>query len=166
MSEDVVITREQLRQMSPMEVVKAHVAAEDVGDPHAVTNTFTDDEPYYRVDSMGVRLSGKTEIFEFYSAKMNSMPDFVNLEPEWIEAPGHILLKVAFEATFSEPWGPFAPTGNKMHVETLADFIIAPDGLLKAEVVYMNTVDMFHQMGLLPYGNIEDLARTFQKTGA
>lgn len=101
MSDIRLPTREEMRELSPLELAKTHCLAEDAGDVATVVDTFTTLDPYYRVPSLGIDVAGIEQIRAFYTASLGALPDLVNLEPTWIETPGHVFLSVAFEATFS-----------------------------------------------------------------
>src|SRR4051794_40609643 len=69
-------------ERSPVDVVKAHMAAEDRQDIEATMATFTDD-CWYSVPSLGVELRGKDQIRGWYEDTFAAVPDFRNADERY-----------------------------------------------------------------------------------
>jgi steroid delta-isomerase-like uncharacterized protein len=146
---------------SQLDVCKAHLEAEDKQDIEATLATFTDQDPYYKMPAFGVWCRGKGEIAEHYRGAFTAFPDFVNVYEKWHEAEGNVFLEVIYEGTHEGegPWPGMKPTGRKVRQQTLAHFPIAEDGLLTAEIVYIDSLEMLHQLGMLPTANAVELSQ-------
>jgi steroid delta-isomerase-like uncharacterized protein len=134
---------------SAIEVVKAHMEAEDRQDLDATLATFTDD-CYYSVPGLGVELRGKQEIRRWYEELFAAIPDFRNSEERYWEAEGQIFFSAYMEGTHRGTWHGWAPTGRSFKSPMFVRIPIAADGLMEAEIVYNDSADVFTQLGILP----------------
>ena len=135
---------------SALEVVKAHMAAEDRQDLDATVATFTED-CYYRVSGLGLELRGKAEIRRWYEELFAAIPDFRNSNERYWEADGQIFYGADMEGTHLGTWHGWAPTGRTFKSAMLVRIPIASDGLMEAEIVYNDSADVFMQLGILPH---------------
>ena len=134
---------------SAIDVVKAHMAAEDRQDIEATMATFTED-CYYRVMGLGLELRGKGEIRRWYEELFAAIPDFRNTEERYWEAEGNVFFETQMEGTHLGTWHGWAPTGRSFRSPMFVRIPIAPDGLMEAEIVYNDSADVFTQLGILP----------------
>lgn len=147
--------------MDPLELVKAHLRAEDVADVDAVLATFTED-CIYRIPAYGLELRGKEQIGEFYAAMFRSFPDFENISETYHVARDAIFVEIVTRRTHGGPWREIPPTGRTFESTSVAQFPIAPDGLLGGEIVHVNAVDSLYKIGALPSTDIFALAHRFR----
>ena len=134
---------------SALEVVRAHMEAEDRQDLEATLATFTED-CYYRVPGLGIELRGKAEIRRWYADLFAAIPDFRNSDEHYWEAEGQVFYGAYMEGTHLGTWHGWAPTGRSFRSAMLVRIPIAPDGLMEAEIVYNDSADVFMQLGILP----------------
>jgi steroid delta-isomerase-like uncharacterized protein len=147
-----------------LEVVKAHMAAEDRQDLDATLATFTDD-CYYQVRGLGIELRGKAEIRKWYEDLFTAIPDFRNSDEQYWEAKAgetkageakagqtdeQVFFSAYMEGTHLGTWHGWAPTGRSFRSAMLVRIPIAADGLMEAEIVYNDSADVFMQLGILP----------------
>ena len=142
-----------------LEVVKAHMAAEDRQDLDATLATFTED-CYYQVPGLGIDLRGKHEIRKWYEDLFTAIPDFRNSDEQYWEvkagetkageADGQVFFSAHMEGTHLGTWHGWAPTGRSFRSAMLVRIPIAADGLMKAEIAYNDSADVFMQLGVLP----------------
>jgi steroid delta-isomerase-like uncharacterized protein len=132
-----------------IDVVKAHMEAEDRQDLDATVATFTDD-CYYQVPGLGIELRGKGEIRRWYEELFAAIPDFRNSDERYWEAEGSIFFAASMEGTHLGTWHGWAPTGRSFRSPMLVRIPIAADGLMEAEIVYNDSADVFMQLGILP----------------
>jgi len=134
---------------SALEVVRAHMEAEDRQDLEATLATFTED-CYYRVPGLGIELRGKAEIRRWYADLFAAIPDFRNSDEHYWEAEGQVFYGAYMEGTHLGTWHGWASTGRSFRSAMLVRIPIAPDGLMEAEIVYNDSADVFMQLGILP----------------
>jgi steroid delta-isomerase-like uncharacterized protein len=134
---------------SALEVVRAHMEAEDRQDLDATLATFTED-CWYGVPGLGIELRGKQQIRRWYEELFAAIPDFRNSEERYWEADGQIFFAAYMEGTHLGTWHGWAPTGRSFRSPMLVRIPIAADGLMEAEVVYNDSADLFTQLGILP----------------
>lgn len=146
---------------SALELVREHLRAEDRHDVAAVLATFTED-CRYRIPAYDVELRGKEQIGEFYSSMFASFPDFENVSETYHESAEAIFVEVVTERTHAGTWQQFAPTGTTFRTTSLAQFPIAPDGLLGGEIVHVNPVDALYKIGALPSPDLFRTVRRFR----
>jgi steroid delta-isomerase-like uncharacterized protein len=132
-----------------LEVVKAHMAAEDRRDIDATVATFTE-HCYYEVPGLRIALRGKEEIRLWYEELFAAIPDFRNSEERYWQADGSIFFAAYMEGTHLGTWHGWAPTGRSFRSPMLVRIPIAADGLMEAEIVYNDSADVFMQLGVLP----------------
>jgi steroid delta-isomerase-like uncharacterized protein len=132
-----------------LEVVKAHMEAEDRQDVDATIATFTDD-CYYSVPGLGIELRGKAEIRRWYEELFAAIPDFRNSDEHYWEADGQVFFGANMEGTHLGTWHGWAPTGRSFKSAMLVRIPIAADGLMEAEIAYNDSADVFMQLGVLP----------------
>lgn len=134
---------------SAIEVVQRHMAAEDRQDVDAAVACFTDD-CYYRVPGLGVELRGKDGIRGWHQDLFSAVPDFSNTDECYWESDGTVFFEANIGGTHRGTWEGWAPTNRRFSTRLLVRIPIAADGLMEAEVVYLDTVDIFTQLGILP----------------
>ena len=132
-----------------IEVVKAHMAAEDRRDIDATVATFTE-HCYYEVPGLRIALRGKEEIRAWYEELFVAIPDFRNSEEHYWQADGNVFFGAYMEGTHLGTWHGWAPTGRSFRSPMLVRIPIAADGLMEAEIVYNDSADVFTQLGVLP----------------
>jgi steroid delta-isomerase-like uncharacterized protein len=132
-----------------LEVVKAHMAAEDRRDIDATIATFTE-HCYYEVPGLRIALRGKEEIRLWYEELFAAIPDFRNSEERYWQADGSVFFGAYMEGTHLGTWHGWAPTGRSFRSPMLVRIPIAADGLMEAEIVYNDSADVFMQLGVLP----------------
>jgi steroid delta-isomerase-like uncharacterized protein len=133
----------------PIEVVKAHMAAEDRQDVAATLATFTED-CYYQVPGLGVELRGKDEIRRWYEETFVAVPDLCNTDEHYYESDGNVFFEANIEGTHLGSWAGWAPTGRRFRLPLLVRIPIAEDGLMEAEIVHFDNAGLFMQLGILP----------------
>jgi steroid delta-isomerase-like uncharacterized protein len=134
---------------SAIDVVKAHMEAEDRQDIEATVATFTED-CYYSVPGLGMELRGRDEIRQWYRETFAAVPDFRNTNERYYQSDGNVFFEANIEGTHLGTWAGWAPTGRRFSVPILVRIPIAPDGLLEAEIVYFDNASLFMQLGILP----------------
>jgi steroid delta-isomerase-like uncharacterized protein len=134
---------------SAMEVVEAHMEAEDRQDLEATVATFTDD-CYYEVPGLGIHLRGKDEIRRWYEQTFAAVPDFRNANERYYECEGNVFFEADIEGTHLGTWAGWAPTGKRFSTPILVRIPIAADGLIEAEIVHFDNAGLFMQLGILP----------------
>jgi steroid delta-isomerase-like uncharacterized protein len=134
---------------SALDVVKAHMAAEDRQDVEAAVATFTED-CHYSVRGLGVELRGRGEIRRWYEETFAAVPDFRNSEETYFECEGNVFFEALIEGTHLGTWSGWAPTGRRFSSPIMVRIPIAADGLMEAEIVYLDNADLFMQLGILP----------------
>ena len=134
---------------SALDVVKAHMAAEDRQDLDATVATFTDD-CYYDVPGLGIHLRGKEEIRGWYEDTFTAVPDLRNSDERYYESDGNVFFEASIEGTHLGPWAGWAPTGRTFSLPILVRIPIAADGLMEAEIVHFDNAGLFVQLGILP----------------
>lgn len=144
-----------------LELVHDHLRAEDRHDVDAVLATFTDD-CVYRIPAYDIDLRGKEEIGAFYSGMFASFPDFLNESETYHVSEQAIFVEIVTERTHGGPWRDFEPTGTRFRTTSLAQFPIAPDGLLGGEIVHVNPVDALYKIGALPSPDLFRTVRRFR----
>lgn len=132
-----------------LEVVRAHMAAEDRQDLDATVATFTE-QCWYRVPGLGLELRGKEEIRGWYEDLFMAVPDFRNSEERYWECGSEVFFEAFMEGTHLGEWFGWAPTGRTFRSAMLVRIPMAADGLMEAEVVYQDSADVFMQLGILP----------------
>lgn len=146
---------------SPLQLVQDHLRAEDEHDVEAVLATFTED-CIYRIPAYDIDLRGKEQIGEFYSGMFASFPDFLNESKTYHVSESAVFVEIVTERTHGGPWRDFEPTGTTFRTTSLAQFPIAPDGLLGGETVHVNPVDALYKIGALPSPDLFRTVRRFR----
>ena len=142
---------------SAIELVKAHLAAENAQDVAATLATFADD-CFYRIPAQGIDLRGKERIGAYYATLFATFPDFVNVEGTYYEAADNVFVELSVRRTHTNAWGPVPASGRVLHTSSLAHFPLAADGLLAGEIVYLNPVESLYQTGALPSADLFEVA--------
>jgi steroid delta-isomerase-like uncharacterized protein len=125
------------------------MAAEDRQDLEATLGTFTD-ECWYSVPGLGVELRGKDQIRHWYQDLFTAVPDLRNADERYWVADGTVFFEGRVEGTHLGDWMGWAPTGRHFSSALMCRVPIAPDGLMEAEIVYLDGADIFRQLGLIP----------------
>lgn len=146
---------------TPLELVQDHLRAEDRQDVEAVLATFTDD-CIYRIPAYDVDLRGKEQTGQFYSGMFASFPELLNESETYHVSDKAIFVEIVTERTHEGPWQDFQPTGTTFRTTSLAQFPIAPDGLLGGEIVHVNPVDALYKIGALPSSDLFRTVRRFR----
>jgi steroid delta-isomerase-like uncharacterized protein len=134
---------------SAIDVVKAHMAAEDRQDVDATVATFTED-CYYDVPGLGVHLRGRDQIRTWYEETFAAVPDLRNSDERYYECGRNVFFEATIEGTHLGDWAGWAPTGRSFRLPILVRIPIAADGLLEAEIVHFDNAGLFMQLGILP----------------
>src|SRR5215213_5198086 len=137
------------RDLSVIENVKAHMAAEDRQDLDATLATFTE-SCWYSVPGLGIELRGRKQIRRWYEELYAAIPDFRNSDERYWEAEGQVFFSAYMEGTHLGTWHGWPATGRSFRSPMLVRIPIAADGLMEAEVVYNDSADVFMQLGILP----------------
>ena len=135
--------------VSAIDMVKAHMAAEDRQDLDATVATFTED-CYYEVPGLGIHMRGKDEIRRWYEQTFAAVPDFRNANERYYESEGNVFFEADIEGTHLGTWAGWAPTGRRFSTPILVRIPIAEDGLIEAEIVHFDNAGLFMQLGILP----------------
>lgn len=146
---------------TPLELVVDHLRAEDRHDVDAVLATFTED-CVYRIPAYDIDLRGKEAVGQFYTGMFESFPDFLNESETYHESEQAIFVEIVTERTHDGPWRDLEPTGTTFRTTSLAQFPIAPDGLLGGEIVHVNPVDALYKIGALPSPDLFRTVRRFR----
>jgi steroid delta-isomerase-like uncharacterized protein len=134
---------------SALDVVKAHMEAEDRQDIEATVSTFTE-SCYYSVPGLGIELRGKNEIRKWYEDTFAAVPDFRNADERYYESDRNVFFEAKIEGTHLGAWAGWAPTGRRFSTPIVVRIPIAADGLMEAEIVYFDNAGLFMQLGILP----------------
>ena len=134
---------------SALQVVRAHMEAEDRQDLDATVATFTED-CYYSVPGLGIELRGKAEIRRWYEELFAAIPDFRNSDEHYWESDGQVFFGAYMEGTHQGTWHGWPATGRRFRSPMLVRIPIAADGLMEAEIVFNDSADVFMQLGILP----------------
>ena len=110
-----------------LEVVKAHMAAEDRQDLDATVATFTE-QCWYRVPGLGLELRGKEEIRGWYEDLFRAVPVFRNSEERFWECGSEVFFEAFMEGTHLGEWFGWAPTGRTFRSAMLVRIPMAADG--------------------------------------
>ena len=132
-----------------VEVIKAHMAAEDRQDVEATLATFTED-CYYSVPGLGVELRGKDQIRAWYEETYAAVPDFRNTDERYYESGSNFFFEANIAGTHLGDWAGWAPTGRVFSLPIMVRIPIAADGLMEAEIVHFDSAALFMQLGILP----------------
>lgn len=138
-------------------LVRAHLAAEDRHDVDAAMAAFSDDCTY-AIPAQRVALQGRDAVRDHHAAMFAAFPDLENAAVELFDAGDRVFASLRVERTHAGDWRGIAPTGRRVVTEALAEFPLAPDGLLAAEIVHMDPLDALHQLGALPTRDPFELA--------
>src|SRR2546423_4087902 len=135
--------------MTLEEVVRQHMAAEDRQDVDAILATFTED-CWYRVPGLGLKLRGKDQIRGWYEDTFRAIPDFRNVDEHYWIAGDQVFFEAHIEGTHLGDWQGWAPTWRRFSTGIMCRIPIAADGLMGAEIVYLDAADLFTPPGMLP----------------
>lgn len=145
---------------SPLELVRAHLEAEDRQDLDATMATFTED-CWYAIPAQDHMLRGQQAVRAHYASLFSSFPDLRNEKVTLHAAADRAFATMVVRRHHRGMWGPFAPTGREVVTHALAEFPIAADGLLQAEIVHINPLEALQQIGVVPTRNVFELARLY-----
>jgi steroid delta-isomerase-like uncharacterized protein len=143
--------------MTGVELVRAHLEAEDRRDVNATMATFTE-QCWYFIPTRDYYLEGHAAVRGHYESLFASFPDLVNEEVELFDAGHRVFATMVVRRRHLGEWAGFPPTGRMVVTHALAEFPIAPDGLLKAEVVHMNPLEALQQIGACHTKDVMELA--------
>lgn len=141
-----------------VDLVRAHLAAEDRHDLDAAMAVFGDDCTY-EIPAQGVSLRGRAAVRDHHAAMFTAFPDIENAAVELFDAGDRVFARLRVERTHTGRWRGIAPTGRRVVTGALAEFPLAADGLLAGEIVHMNPLDALAQIGALPTRDPFELAR-------
>ena len=122
---------------SALEVVKAHMEAEDRQDIEATLATFTED-CYYQVPGLGIDLRGKDEIRRWYEETFAAVPDFRNATSGTTRAGATSSSRPTSRAHTSGPGRDGLRRDAFLSCPILVRIPIAADGLMEAEIVHFD----------------------------
>lgn len=148
--------------LAPLDLVRAHLAAEDAGDLDATMATFTQD-CWYAIPAHDYRLRGQAAVRGHYERLMATFPGLRNTEVECYDAGTRVFATMVVRRRHVSMWGPFPPTGAEVVTHALAEFPIAADGLLEAEIVHINPLEGLRQVGVVPTGDVMRLAALYDE---
>jgi steroid delta-isomerase-like uncharacterized protein len=151
--------------MSPspaVAAVRAHLEAEDRGDAGRAMEPFADD-CWYAIPAQGVRLDGKEAVRAHHERLLAAFPDLRNVVHGLHDAGDRVFARLSVERTHRGDWGGVAATGRRLTTSALAEFVIAADGRLEAEVVHANPLEALHQLGAAPTANAFELAAAWRR---
>jgi hypothetical protein len=143
-------------------LARRHLEAENAGDVEAAIACFTP-ECRYAIPALGIELEGREAAAEHHRGMLAAFPDWRNERLEFYPAPDRAFVRMRVVRTHTGQWGPFAPTGRELVTTSLAEFPLAPDGLLGGEIVHLNPLDSFHQLGLIPSGDARELVLDYRR---
>jgi hypothetical protein len=148
--------------LTASDIVRAHLAAEDSRDLEATMATFAE-RCWYGIPTRGLRLVGRDAVRRHYAELFAAFPDLVNEDVTLYDAGSRVFGHIRVRRRHEGAWGEFAPTGRIVVTHALAEFIIAGDGLLEAEVVHMNPLEALCQIGASPTEDVMQLASEYQR---
>jgi steroid delta-isomerase-like uncharacterized protein len=143
--------------MTGVELVRAHLEAEDRHDLDATMATFTQ-HCWYFIPTRDYYLEGCEAVRGHYESLFASFPDLVNEEVEFFDAGPRVFATMVVRRRHLGAWAGFPPTGRVVVTHALAEFPIAPDGLLEAEIVHMNPLEALQQVGACHTKDVMELA--------
>jgi steroid delta-isomerase-like uncharacterized protein len=136
-------------RIPPVELVRQHLLAEDNGDVEATLATFTED-CYYQIPALGIDIRGKDAIRAHYEDLLHHrFPDLKNVNPRIYDAGTSVFAEAEAPRTHIATWMGVPATGRFIEITTLARFPIAADGLLEAEIIYLDVPGLLYQFGLI-----------------
>jgi predicted ester cyclase len=141
-----------------VDLVRAHLAAEDRGDVEAAMACFGA-APRYEIPAAGVDLRGRAAVAGHHAAMLAAFPDFANAGVELYDAGARVFARLRVERTHLGDWNGLAPTGRRIVTAALAEFPLGDDDLLAGEIVHLDPLDALHQLGALPTRDPFALAR-------
>ena len=145
--------------------VRAHLAAEDAGDAGRAIEQFADD-CWYAIPAQGVELRGRAAVRDHHERLLRAFPDLRNVVLGCHDAGDRVFARLRVERTHRGAWGGVPATGRRLATAALAEFVIAPDGRLEAEVVHANPLEALHQLGAVPTTNAFELAAAWRELAA
>ena len=148
-------------QSKALEVVRAHLEAEDRQDLDATMATFTEN-CWYSIPTQAYVLRGQPAVRDHYERLFSTFPDLLNEEVTLHDAGDRVFASIVVRRHHRGTWGPFAPTGREIVTQALAEFPIAADGLVEAEIVHINPLEALYQAGIVPTPNVFELAQLYR----
>lgn len=143
--------------MKPVDLVRAHLEAEDRRDLEATMATFTE-HCWYAIPTRDYHLTGRDRVRKHYEDLFASFPDLVNEDVELFDAGSRVFARMTVRRRHLGDWAGFPPTGRLVVTHALAEFPIAEDGLLEAEIVHMNPLEALRQIGACDTADVMELA--------
>jgi steroid delta-isomerase-like uncharacterized protein len=132
---------------TPIEIVKAAVAAVNAHDAAAITSFWAPNGEERFPDAV---CHGHDQIARYFQGVFDAIPD-VRVEPKAFAAEGDsVFMRSVITGTHTG--GPFkgiAPTGKRLEVPAIDHFTVR-DGKLVSNFVVFDQMEMGRQLGLLP----------------
>lgn len=147
---------------SALSVVRAHLEAEDRQDLDATMATFTAD-CWYAIPAQDLLLRGQVAVRGHYERLFTAFPDLLNQDITLYDGGSRVFAAITVRRRHLGVWGGVAPTGREVVTSALAEFPIAPDGLLEAEIVHINPLEALAQIGAAPTKDVFELARLYRE---
>jgi len=142
--------------------VRAHLAAEDRGDAERAMEPFAE-RCWYAIPSQGIALEGKAAVRDHHERMLRAFPDLRNVVLGCHDAGDRVFARLRVERTHAGEWAGLPATGRRLSTAALAEFVIAADGSLEAEVVHVNPLEALHQLGAAPTANALELAEAWRE---
>jgi steroid delta-isomerase-like uncharacterized protein len=155
----------QNRSGELLDLAKQHVAAEDRRDVEAAVATMTEN-CIWTWDAFGIRLSGREQVRQLYTATFQSFPDYTQRNVRYYDCGEDVFTVVEACFTHDRDWFGIPASGREVIVPAAAHFSRAADGRLASEHVYMYGNDLLHQLGALPSPNALELLEYVRKLEA
>lgn len=150
---------------SALSVVRAHLEAEDRQDLDATMATFTPD-CWYAIPAQDLLLRGQAAVRGHYERLFTAFPDLLNEDVTLYDGGTRVFATIQLRRRHTGMWGIFPPTGREIVTHALAEFPIAADGLIEAEIVHINPLEALQQIGAVPTRDVFELAALYATAGA
>jgi steroid delta-isomerase-like uncharacterized protein len=145
---------------SALSLVRDHLAAEDHRDLDATMATFTTD-CWYAIPAQDLLLRGQAAVKGHYERLFTAFPDLLNENVTLFDGGNRVFATIQVRRRHLGMWGTFPPTGREVVTHALAEFPIAADGLIEAEIVHINPLEALQQIGAVPTRDVFELARLY-----
>lgn len=141
--------------------VGAHLDAESRHDLDGAIAAFAE-RCWYEIPASGIRLRGKAAVRDHHARMLAAFPDLRNVVLERHDAGRRVFVSLRVERHHRGEWAGIAATGRPVCTTALAEFVIAEDGLLAAEIVHLNPLDALWQIGAVPTADPVALAAAYR----